>query len=346
MKNLKVIIPVLGAVFLMGLLALNMYGSTSLPGFGPSGGYVCQHCHNDVALAGEVVGDLSWVYPANGTPLSTSNADYGVNYVPIVNVDNTTQFGENATETDWGENGDIHFTKVVFDYNATHFRFQVRIDFDATNDVGTLSDRFAVIWNIDASPFSIGQFWSGLSMNFDSGSADMWFWDANDVNNGTGMADDMIFAPGYGTETQQDVQVGADWHDIGRNGELGYYLTFMRARETGDPQDVQFTDGAFIQYAIAYWNGSDGSVVDRWTQHFSSFDKALIVGQQLAIDTETVLDPTTVTEPTTVPTTVQNTVTTTKTETAQPSQTTSAFTAILVIATVIAIPVLFRLRRK
>ena len=37
---------------------------------------------------------------------------------------------------------------------------------------------------------------------------------------------------------------------------------------------------------------------------------------------------------------------TTKTETAQPSQTTSAFTAILVIGTVIAIPLLFRFRRN
>jgi hypothetical protein len=340
MKNVKLTIAVVGAVFLMGVLALNMYSSTSLPGFHGFGG--CYLCHNDPVYVHEYSGELPGLNATDGLPDyqwgTHDNQAYSTNYIPMVPI--TPPFSTGNSEWVYNSTGHYveieampHFAAHHFGYNATHFRLYVEMSFDATVDVGVgADDKYAIMFNIDKVNFTVGEFMdTSQKMKFNTGKADMWLWEASVVGaNASGMASDMFQTNTYDdTGDSQDVSVETTHGGIGHNAAVGWGLLFTRVRENSDVNDVQFKDGAFIPYVVAYWNGTSGKA------HYSSFDKALVIGDSGEYPT--------VTE---TPAPVTTTVVTTTTVSGAASATTSAFSAILVIATVIAIPVMFKYRRK
>ena len=143
-----------------------------------------------------------------------------------------------------------------------------------------------------------------------------------------------------GLSSKDDVYVDVAHGAVGHGGHMGYYLQFTRARITADTtQDVQFGDGAFIPYGIAYWNGTAS------VNHHSSFDKALVMGP--SIEQTVQLNPYVTVTQTEAAQTVTETETILDEDTITiTTGTASAFTAVLVIATIIAIPVIFKMRRK
>jgi hypothetical protein len=172
-------------------------------------------------------------------------------------------------------------------------------------------------------------------MKTSNGKADMWFWEANSVGvnqtgtpkdmyvTTTGMAEDTDLTAGAANEIKVGAQYGitrASTPDV-----MGWYIYFVRPLTTADTaNDVQFTPGKMYEYAIAVWNGTN------LADHFTSFDKTLIVGN--ALIPETVVSTVTVSQNVTV--------------TAGISSTTSAFEVIIVVTALIAVPVLYRLRKK
>ncbi|OLS26824.1 MAG: hypothetical protein HeimC3_07160 [Candidatus Heimdallarchaeota archaeon LC_3] len=329
MKHFKLTLTIFGALFIVGLLGLNMYSSTSLPGF--SGGKGCYACHNNPVYVYDYgTNNLpTWNATAEWPDTSAfgANGNFATNYVPVIP----------ATD-----GSDIHtqlgFVKLIFASNDSHISLLVRIDFDPFINT---SDKFAIVFNIDSTNFSIGQFKDG-GMKMQNGNADMWLWKGTDVvPNGTGMADDRYVdtTADSDDDISSDVHVAVSYGGVGYGGTMGYYLQFTRARVTTDTaQDVQFGDGAHIPYGIAYWNGTSS------INHHSSFDRSLVMGP--SIEQIVTLNPyVTVTQ------TQEHTVTETQTILDEDTVTittgnASAFTAILVIATIIAIPVIFKMRRK
>ena len=335
MRHLKLTISLFGALFILGLLGLNMYSSTSLPGFGGDAG--CYTCHNDPVYVSDIgTNNLPQWNATTGWPNTNGfNAvqEFSTNYVPLVYVPDPVlpAFDE--------PNPNLEFVKLQFAMNDSHISILVRLAFDDTIDT---TDKFAIVFNIDSTNFSIGQFMDNGLMKLDNGHADIWIWDGNVVApNGTGMATDQNIDTTYhqADTNASDVHVAVSHGVVGFGGTMGYYVQFTRARITQDTlQDVQFGDGAFIAYGIAWWNATTGM------SHHSSFDKALVVGPTIE---QTVQNNPYMTV------TQQHTVTETETETIIDEDTitlttgsASAFTAVMAIATIIAIPVIFRLKRK
>jgi hypothetical protein len=303
---------IISAIFIMSaFLAFNMYSSTSFPGFSSSS--PCNVCHNDPTHVNDVTGEIK--ISISEDSMWSTNGQFATNYVPIISVYNRSE----------GIDG-VEFVKIRFLKNSTHIVVQARIS-DATVDA---NDKFAIIWNINVENFTIGEFLTSYSegatsgnMAFSNGHADMWFWKESVVNaNATGKAlDYYIDTSHYNNDGtgKQDVTV-TPYYVGGR-----YYIYFVRALTTTDVNDVQFEDGMAIPYALGHWDNSN-YIVD----HFSSFDKMVIVGDVIGV---TQYIPTTIFEPTTVQ--------------GEPSGTTSSFTLITLVAgLIIAIPVMSFVRKR
>jgi hypothetical protein len=207
------------------------------------------------------------------------------------------------------------------------------------------SDKFGILFNIDSVNFSVGNFINSYNssaplddvvngqMALNDGHADFWYVDtATHTINAT--AKDMYISSNYlsdGDASTQDVTVGIFYHIVTAHGSThGHYrIYFVRALTTSDANDVQFSkDGTAIKYAIGVWDNS------RFTNHFSSFDNMVIVGDySVGMGFGT--------------TTITSTQKETVTESGTVSASTSSFTIIFVLAGLaVGIPVIANMRRR
>ncbi|MFX1512835.1 MAG: hypothetical protein ACFFCQ_09635 [Promethearchaeota archaeon] len=265
----------------------------------------CSSCHNDPAFA-PVVNDSSspdisaWpedsgqIHPVTGRwsqnfGIWSDLRNYSRNYVYMMPSDNTDRPTVPALAF---EANSIHYVQMQFMFNSTHLITRVRIK-DLTMNTTGITDKFAIIWNIDAESAIDNFIYHNGQMKTESGKLDMWFWDASTVlPNSTGKAKDMyIDEVHYHDDTTQDVDVGAHWGKVFENPMhekyFGYWIYFARELTTEDPNDAQFVEGVPITYSIAYWNGSVGN------DHLSSWEHTLILGDTLGYvytHTETVTE--------------------------------------------------------
>ena len=182
MKHLKLAVSLFGALFILGLLGLNMYSSSSLPGF--SGGAGCYMCHNDPVYVKDIgTTNLPQWNATTGWPNTGGfSSAFATNYVPLVYVPDPVLPAEGEA------NPNLAFVKIQFEMNDSHISILVRVE-DESIDV---SDKFAIVFNIDSTNFSIGNFQDNGLMKLDTGHADMWIWDGNVVApNSTGLAKDL-----------------------------------------------------------------------------------------------------------------------------------------------------------
>jgi hypothetical protein len=317
---------IMSAIFLLsGFIAMNMYSSTSFPGFHSDA--PCNLCHNDPVYALDVEGEINTHVMDDA--IWSEHAQWSTNYVPLINTNNRTE-DEEFTNWKW-------FT-MQFLKNSTHIVFKARIpDTTMTN-----TDKFAIIWNIDVSNFTVGEFLAHYSdgattgqMKFTNGHADMWWWSQSTVpaNTTAKMGDYYIDTSHYNNDGtgNQDVYLYPYYGGIGGYGNpKGYIIYFVRALTTSDTNDVQFEDGDGIQYALAHWDDSG------YINHYSSFDKMMIVGDTIGVVNVV-----------TMPVTVEKTVEKTVEVSGEPSGTTSSFTVITLVAGLLfAIPVMTFLRKR
>jgi hypothetical protein len=340
----KLYFGILFGIFAMAsFVALNMYTSTSLPGFGNES---CNNCHNQPALVKDVGASFAM---NNYTAASNAfkNTTWSADEVPTVQTNNRSV---------------IEFNFVAFQKNTTHVMIMAQVSDETVTTKGqgsAHSDKFGLIFNIDVANFTVGQFFTSYTngqsldttlsgdMMFPEGHADFWYVDVNDIGtNATGMAKDEAISTGILSDggTHQDVSVSVWYISVthGSNTVHEYVYFFVRALNTGDSNDAQFdVDGTAIHYAIAGWN--DNSTY----YHLSSFDQMIIVGTTFDVVNHTTTMTNTV--KTTETKTVKETTTavTTVTGTGTASGTTSSFTVIFVLAGLfVSIPIIARMRSR
>jgi hypothetical protein len=311
-------------------IAVNMYTSTSFPGF--SSNADCNACHNQPAYVKNVDASISlgvW----DSYKVFDANRVWARNEVPVIQTNNRSE-------------DNLEFVAVTFLKNTTHIMIMASVS-DSTigGTTKSTSDKFAILFNIDVVNFTIGDFITSYNssstneddtltgqMGFGNGHADMWYLDTSvNLVNTTGDAMDYYISSNYQSDGtgKQDVKYALDYGTTGHGGSKGYRYYFVRPLTTSDENDVQFDiEGQGIYYAIALWDNS------RFTYHLSSFDQMIVVGDEL-------LTPTTVEKTVTV----NNNVTVT--ETGSVSASTSSFTIVFVLTgLIVAIPVIANMRRR
>jgi hypothetical protein len=328
----KIYVGVLFGIFaLASFVALNMYTSTSFPGFG--GSEACNNCHNQPALVRQV--DMSFAMNdfASANDLFNEYGQFATNEVPVIPTNNRSD-------------ANLEFIKVVFLKNSTDVMVQAQVPDRTVTSKGTsasTSDKFGFIFNIDVVNFTVGDFISYYNssssapldevlsgqMMFNNGHADFWYVDIGALGyNATGMASDKYIGGAILPDDTQDVHVSVWYGDLG-HGSVGYRIYMVRPLNTGDANDAQFdVDGTAIHYAIAAWNNEKNEY------HLSSFDQMIIVGNEFNV-MKTSVETSVVTE------------TKTETGTGSASGTTSSFTAVFVLAGLfVSIPIIARMRSR
>ena len=324
---------IVGIFILSTFLAINLYNSTSEPGFGQN--EACNNCHNQPAFIKDVSASFAMnnYTQAEQTFMSNGNNILSTDEVPVSQTNNRS---------------DIEFIQMTFIKNASDIMVRAQIPDTTPTTQGqgsATSDKFGIIFNIDVDNFTVGQFLennngayvlgknlnqtlTGGDMSFPQGHADFWYVDMNNIGpNGTGMAQDEFISTGIASDgnAHQDVHFSVWYGNTGSatRVSMGYRLYFVRALDTGDSNDAQFTaDGTGVNYAIAYWNSNSTYY------HHSSFDQMVIIGNKVG----NIIGSTT----------IQNNVTysTTFTEAASISSSVTAFSVVIVLAVVaIAVPI-------
>jgi hypothetical protein len=323
---------VIGIFAMASFMAINLYTSTSFPGYG--GNKECNYCHNQPALVKDV--DASFALSDHTQAAAAfSNTQWAMDEVPIIQTNNRSE-------------SNLEFSSITFLKNTTDIMVRLSVsDSTFNNTSSATSDKFGVIFNIDVANFSVGQFITNYNnsetnldnvlsgqMAFTSGHADFWYVDmAKTTVNATGMAQDEAISTGILGDgaTHQDVHVAVYYGAFGHGGAMEYDIFFVRPLNTGDSNDAQFNvDGTAIHYAIAVWQASAA------TYHHSSFDQMIIVGNEFnVIHTSVQTSEVTKTETKTV------------TGTSTTSGTTSSFTAIFVLAGLaVSIPLISHMRKR
>jgi hypothetical protein len=277
------------------------FTTTSFPGF--HGGTQCGICHNEPAVAwNPQYADESITLDGEATEVFWTLEDDRVMYIPIV-----TGFGfaqnyidENGTEIEVR-----NYVRLQVAQNATHIFFYVRLydlmveGSDTYNAAG--ADGFALLFNIDQDEFKLpdaqGNFGSGNPWdnwepmdgdNLEGGRQDLVFWQPQASATGisdplwnatSGEFDDNTPVPGYvwdknygGTLVESsDWQAGAIHGNIANHYENDYAIELVRLLVTEDDNDVQFTYDGYYEFAVAYWNASNGAA------HWVSFEHTLWV---------------------------------------------------------------------
>jgi hypothetical protein len=320
----KLHIGILFGIFaLVSFVGLNLYTSTSFPGF--SSGADCNQCHNSPTFVKNAQVSIS-VNDANADSVFEANRQHARNYIPAVQTNNRSL-------------DNTEFVQITFLKNTSHIMVMARIsDSSVGGTTKATSDKFGIIFNIDSANFSVGNFINSYNssaplddavngqMALNDGHADFWYVDTS-VNaiNASSKAADMYISSNYLTDGTgaQDVDVGVYYRSS------RYYIYLVRALTTTDANDVQFTkDGTAIKIALATWDN------ERFTYHMSSFDNMIILGNYtvgMGFGT------------TTVTTTQKETVTASGTISAS----TSSFTIVFVLAGLaVGIPVIANIRRR
>ena len=335
----KIHIGILFGIFaLASFVALNLYTSTSEPGFGQN--EACNNCHNQPAL----VKDVSASFAMNNytqAAAAFTNTTWSSDEIPTIQTNNRTN---------------IQFDFVAFQKNSTSLMVMAQVADNTPTTKGqgsATSDKFGVLFNIDVANFTVGQFLvnnngkyvtgqplgttlTGGDMSFPQGHADFWYIDLNNLGyNATGMAQDEAISTGILSDgaAHQDVHV-AVWYITVYHGPTAvheYVYFFVRNLNTNDPNDAQFNvAGTAIHYAIAGWNDTSTFY------HLSSFDQMIIVGNKFNVINN-------------VTATATATVTETKTVSGSSSvtSTASAFTMLFVLAGLfVSIPLISKYRNR
>ena len=322
MKKLYIGI-IFGVFALASFMALNLYTSTSFPGYGTNA--PCNECHNQPALVKNV--DASFAmnnHAAQMNVFTEANGQWATDEVPTIPTNNRSD-------------SNLEFISLTFLKNSTDIMVRAQVS-DSTYNASssTTSDKFGLIFDIDVANFTVGDFLTNYNatatnldnvltgqMAFSSGHADFWYVDlAKNPVNQSSMAMDDYISGGINSDgaSHQDVHVAVWFGGYGHGKALEYDYIFVRSLSTNDPNDAQFNvDGTAIRYAVAHWDASSS------TYHYSSFDQAIVVGDNLnVIQTTSVVQTSTVT--------VTKSATTT-------SGTTSSFTIVFGLAAlVVCIP--------
>jgi hypothetical protein len=317
----KLHIGILFGIFaLVSFVGLNLYTSTSFPGF--SSGADCNQCHNSPTFVKNAQVSIS-VNDPDADDVFEANRQHARNYIPAVQTNNRSL-------------DNTEFVQITFLKNTSHIMVMARYsDSTVGGNTKSTSDKFGIIFNIDSVNFSVGNFINSYNssaplddvvngqMALNDGHADFWYVDTS-VNaiNASSKAADMYISSNYqsdGDAATQNVDVGVYY----RGGR--YYIYLVRALTTSDTNDVQFSaDGTAIKIALATWDNN------RFTYHMSSFDNMIILGNY---SVGMGFGTTTVTE--------------TKTETGSVSASTSSFTVVFVLAGLaVGIPVIANMRRR
>ncbi len=296
MKYKFLIILLMGLITVSAFVAIQAYppGSAHCNTCHTAEEYAtCGQCHNDPAYA-PIVGDSdspdigAWpedtgqIHPVTGRwsqnfGIWAEMRNFSRNYVYMMPSDNTDRPTVPALAY---EANSIHYVQMQFMINSTHLLSRARIK-DLTMNTTSPTDKFALIWNIDADSAIDNFIYENGQMKTANGTLDMWLWDAKTVlPNSTGKAKDMyIDEVHYHDDTSQDVTAGALWGKVFENPMhekyYGYWVYFARELTTDDPNDIQFVEGVPISYSLAYWNGTYGNY------HYSSWEHTLIVGDTL-----------------------------------------------------------------
>ncbi len=321
----KIYVGIIFGVFaLASFMALNVYTSTSFPGYGNN--EECNYCHNQPALMKTVQASFAMSDFAGANAVFTQYGQWSTDEVPIIPTNNRSD-------------ANLEFASVTFLKNSTSIMVKAQVPDKTPTALGTgsaTSDKFGFIFNIDVVNFTVGQFltnYNSSQTNLDNvlsgqmafstgGHADFWYVDVGKFGtNTTGKALDEAISSGITNDgaTHQDVSVGIWYGNLG-HGSVGYQYFFVRALNTGDPNDAQFNvDGAATHYAIASWDASSGAY------HHSSFDQLIIVGNNFNVVS-----------------TITVTATSSKT-----SGTTSSFTVVFVLlGLAVSIPVIAHYRKR
>lgn len=272
----KIYVGVLFGIFaLASFMAMNLYTSTSFPGYG--GNEACNECHNQPALVKKVEASFAMTDFTAAENVFSQYGQWSTDEVPIIPTNNRSE-------------SNLEFSAVTFLKNSTDVMVRAQMSDRTPTAKGTgsaTSDKYGFIFNIDVVNFTVGDFltnYNSSDTNLDSvltgqmafssgGHADFWYVDVGKIGtNATGMASDKSISTGILTDTEQDVHVSVWYGDLG-HGSVGYRYYFVRPIDTKDSNDAQFNvDGTTMHYAIASWNGNSGAY------HHSSFDQMIIVG--------------------------------------------------------------------
>jgi hypothetical protein len=321
---------VFGIFAMASFMALNLYTSTSFPGFASD--KECNYCHNQPALVKNV--DASFALNDHAAASAAfSNSQWAMDEVPIIQTNNRSD-------------ANLEFSSITFLKNSTDIMVRLSVGDNTFNNTSSAtSDKFGLIFNIDVVNFTVGQFLTSYDkdttdlnavlsgqMAFTNGHADFWYVDMakTPVNTST-MAQDEAISTGIIGDgaSNQNVHVAVFYGAYGHGNSMEYDIFFVRSLSTSDSNDAQFNvDGTAIHYAIAVWQASAA------TFHHSSFDQMIIVGNEFnVIHTETSVQTTEVTK--------------TVTGTSSTSGTTSSFTAIFVLAGLaVSIPLISHMRKR
>lgn len=342
MKKLYAVIIV--SIFLMStFLAINLYNSTSFPGYG--GNKECNYCHNQPAFVKDM-NNTSFTmgnFKEANQVFSENNGQWATDEVPTIQTNNRST-------------ANLEFVRMTFIKNQTDIMVMAQVpDKTLNNTASATSDKFGIIFNIDVVNFSVGQFLDSYNasssnlnqvlagqMGFSNGQADLWYVDmANFKNGSSGLASNEFISNGIGIDSQQDqvVHVMVFFGAYSQYG-YGYEYIFVRKLNTGVSTDAQFNvDGTGIHYAIAHWDATSKEY------HMSSFDQMIIVGNNNIDGSNGVVNGV-VNTIDTVSVTGSN-FTSTYSEAASITSTASTFAIVVVLALIaIAIPIITWLRPK
>ena len=320
---------IVGIFLLSTFLALNIYNSTSYPGFGNN--EACNNCHNQPAF----IKNTTLSFAMNNFTQAQkvfSNGQFATDEVPVIQTNNRSS-------------SNIEFIQMTFLKNSSDIMVMAQVPDSTPTPLGTnsaVSDKFGIIFNIDVENFTVGDFLTSYNstqtnldlvlkgqMAFTNGHADLWYADVGKIGlNATGLAQNDFISTGVASDggAYQNLHVSVWYGNLG-HGSVGYRYYFVRALADADTNDAQFlTDGVGINYAIASWDNSSTFY------HHSSFDQMVIVGQQVGgpIVSKTGIF---ITNNVTMPAI-------TVTEAASISSSVEAFTVVIILAVVaIAVPI-------
>lgn len=334
MKKLYIGI-IFGVFALASFMALNLYTSTSFPGYGNN--EACNNCHNQPALVKDVQASFSLNNFTQANQVFNKYGQWATDEVPTIPTNNRSD-------------ANLAFIRMSFIKNSTDVMVMAQVNDPTPTTKGTsaaTSDKFGIIFNVDVVNFTVGQFLTSYNstatnlnnvlsgqMAFSTGGhADLWYVDVGTIGtNTTGYAVDKSISTGITTDpsSEQNVQVGIYFGGFDHGSGYQYFFVRPISPVNSNTDQVNFAkNGQSIHYAIAWWNNEQAEY------HHSSFDQMVIVGNQFnVIQTSTQLQTTTVT-------------TTTTASSSKTSGTTSSFTVVFVLAAlVISIPIVSHYRRR
>ncbi|MHA2168442.1 MAG: hypothetical protein ACXAB7_00890 [Candidatus Kariarchaeaceae archaeon] len=326
----------LGIIAILALGAQLSYNVNSFPGF--HGGSQCGICHNEPMTAWDVA-NANVMIDVDGIDTEAiwgDNDDTNM-YIPLGGP-----FGFKDSYTDVnGTNIEVpYFARLKVSQNSTHIFFYVRLHDNSVEggDIqAALSDKFAMLFNIDQEEFTLPAAypwgWANMGSTVaDQGSQDLVVWSPDAAADGaeSGLTWNTSLYPldvldgdapvagwedrvsvtsnvwdsaygGTGTDTN-DWTVGAYYGNQGEHYEVDYGIELVRPLETADSKDVQFKYDGLYEFAIARWNNSNSK------DHYVSFEHAIWVKGTSGVDPSLIPDPVTVEK------TVDGTTTTTITE--------------------------------